>query len=174
MMNEKNDFEIERKYIIELPDFDKLKKLYSVKILNIVQSYVDLNGEYDHGRVRKIIDGNGVYYYLTIKKKITDLTRIEIENRINYDEYTKYLRSIEKNTNEVSKTRYVIYFEGFNFEIDVYPFWKKQAFCEIELKSEDEQFGFPPEINVIKEVTHDSNYTNHSIAKGTMPLKEFI
>ena len=51
------------------------------------------------------------------------------------------------------------------FEIDVYPFWKDRAIMEIELDDEGQEIVFPPEIQIIAEVTTDRRYTNSSLAK---------
>ena len=66
---------------------------------------------------------------------------------------------------QIRKTRYCLTYDKLYYEIDVFPFWKDKAIMEIELKSEDEEINFPPFINVIKEVTDDSNYKNRSLAK---------
>ena len=55
------------------------------------------------------------------------------------------------------------------FEIDVYPFSKNTAICEIELNSEHETFHFPNYINIIKEVTNDKSYSNRMLAEA-IPL----
>ena len=51
------------------------------------------------------------------------------------------------------------------FEIDVYPFWNDRAIMEIELDYEGQEIVFPPEIQIIAEVTADKRYTNSSLAK---------
>ena len=54
---------------------------------------------------------------------------------------------------------------GFYYEIDIFPFMKDNAIMEIELNSESEKIEFPKCIKVIKEVTDDFKYKNHSLAK---------
>ena len=51
------------------------------------------------------------------------------------------------------------------FEIDVYPFWNDRAIMEIELDDEGQEIIFPPEIQIIREVTSDKRYTNSSLAR---------
>ena len=51
------------------------------------------------------------------------------------------------------------------FEIDLFPFWSDRAIMEIELEREDQAVDFPPEINIIREVTEDRRYTNSSLAR---------
>ena len=55
-------------------------------------------------------------------------------------------------------------YKGQCFEIDIYPFWKDRAVMEIELENENQAADFPPEIEIIKEVTEDRRYTNSSMA----------
>ena len=48
----------------------------------------------------------------------------------------------------VEKTRWRIPYAGHILEIDVFPFWRRQAFCEAELTREDEPLdGFDPYSN---------------------------
>ena len=47
----------------------------------------------------------------------------------------------------------------------LYPFWKKQAVLECELKDETEQFEVPPYITVLRDVTEAAAYKNVSLAK---------
>ena len=49
-------------------------------------------------------------------------------------------------------------------EIDVFPFWTDRAFCEVELRSEDERFVLPDWIETVREVTDDRRYTNSALA----------
>jgi CYTH domain-containing protein len=50
-------------------------------------------------------------------------------------------------------------------EIDVYPFWSRQAVLEIELASESEEFKIPHEIKILREVTEEGAYKNAALAK---------
>ena len=51
-------------------------------------------------------------------------------------------------------------------EIDVYPEWKSTCIMEIELESEDEVPSLPDFIRVVKEVTADRRFSNHSMSKS--------
>ena len=53
-------------------------------------------------------------------------------------------------------------------EIDVFPFWDRQAYLEIELEDEKEDYKIPDFIEMVCDVTLDKKYTNHSLAK-TIP-----
>ena len=72
--------EIERKYLIRIPDQGFLKSLPSS---SIEQAYI-LNSEGRRERIRcRETDGVKVYTH-TVKKRLSDLTRIEQENEIGH------------------------------------------------------------------------------------------
>ena len=52
-------------------------------------------------------------------------------------------------------------------ELDVYPFWKDYAIVEVELSNESDKVELPMELNVIREVTEEKQFKNHSLAKNT-------
>ena len=150
--------EIERKFLIKMPDIHKLCNMKNCKGVNISQAYLDIPGK--NVRIR---NRNGIYIK-TEKTKITDITRYETESVITETEYNKLLKYKHPLLETVTKTRYCLLWMGKYFEIDVFPFSKDYAYVEIELISEDEEFTIPDFIEVIKEVTLDKRYTNKSIA----------
>ena len=164
MKNEKN-LEIERKFLIKYPDTAILESVKGAKKIDITQAYTACGT-----RLLRWQDGYMVSYIKTVKTHITDLTRIEIENEISKEEYESLLR---EETSSLKKTRYRIPFENHLLEIDIFPFWQKQAFLEIELKSEDEAFSVPEYISVIKEVTGDKSYRNYALSKKIPKEEKF-
>lgn len=163
-LGEPEPFEIERKYLIEYPDINWLESLKNCQRIEIIQTYLksDVNEEV---RVRQRgVDGNFIYFK-TIKRKVTDLKRVEIEKRLSKDEYLTLLLEADTEKRQIRKTRYCLMYENQYFEIDVYPFWNDKAILEIELSDENAEISFPSEIKVIKEVTDDESYKNASLAK---------
>ena len=149
-------YEIERKFIIRMPEFPLP---VDEKVSEIRQIY--LLGEYGSGeRVRA---RDGVYWH-TIKKKVSGFTCEESEEIISKAEFDELLLRRDPDRNEIQKTRHVFNYRDQVFEIDVYPFWKRQAVLEIELESEDTPIELPPFLSVIKEVTGDRAYLNTYIA----------
>ena len=73
---------------------------------------------------------------------------------------------IIKKKNKIKKTRYAIPIDHHIAEIDIYPFWKKQAVMEIELKSEDDSVTLPDFVEVLREVTGDRTYSNNALSKS--------
>lgn len=153
--------EIERKFLIPYPNITELKALPGCAALEIVQTYL-CGGA---ARVRKSASENGCTYTHTEKRKISELTRIEIEREISEEEYLEYLRSADPAFRPIEKTRLRIPYGGHIFEIDIFPFWQDKAVAEVELKSEDEEIAFPHWLNIIDEVTFDPAYKNVSLAR---------
>ena len=158
-----DNFEIERKYLIEYPDIGMLNGCADKS--EIVQTYLAKSAYGGSARVRKRgLDGRYTYTH-TEKKRINDIRRIELEREITEEEYHELLKSADPERKVIYKTRYCLDYLGQMFEIDVYPFWQDQAIMELELRDEAQRVTFPPFIHVIAEVTSDKRYTNSSLAK---------
>ncbi len=156
--------EIERKFLIEYPDIAFLENNPSCRRAEITQIYLkSANGE--EKRVRKRCENGEAVYYHTVKKRVTDVKRIEIETVISEKEYLELLTDADSSMRPIVKTRYCLEYGNHLFEIDVYPFWNDKAVAEVELDDENEAVAFPKEIKVIKEVTDDKAYKNSSLAK---------
>lgn len=163
-LGEPEPYEIERKFLIEYPDINWLESNPSCQRIEIIQTYLNSKAG-EEVRVRQRgMDGNYIYFQ-TIKKKVSDVKRVEIEKRLSQAEYLRLLMEADTTKRQIRKTRYCLTFESRYFEIDVYPFWNDKAIAEIELSNENEEIVFPNEIKVIKEVTDDESYKNASLAK---------
>jgi CYTH domain-containing protein len=156
-----NNLEIEKKFLIKYPDTEYLKSIS--EYTDIEQIYLESENGVSERIRKRGRDGNYLYYH-TVKIPVTDMTRIEDEHIITPEEYDKFKKRADKKYNIIYKTRYVIDYEGHALEIDVFPFWKKQAYLEIELAFEDEEFFIPDFIKVIRDVTEDRIYTNRALA----------
>lgn len=157
------NLEIEKKFIIKYPDIDYLLSLPQCTYTEIEQIY--LNGTAGKSeRIRKRGLNGDYKYYHTIKYHITDMTRTEEERLISLNEYQELKKRADSALNTIFKTRYCLPFKGHIIEIDVFPFWNKQAYMEIELEGEEEEFEIPGFIECICDVTCDKRYTNHSLA----------
>ncbi|MBQ9949954.1 MAG: AAA family ATPase [Clostridia bacterium] len=165
LLNEVESFimgglEIERKFLIKKPDTEKLKSMELCELIDIEQSYFeDANGSY---RIRKRGQYGHNIYIRTQKQAVGGAVREEIETRISEDEAIKYM---ELPHTTLHKTRACIAHGGKYFELDMYPYSDEYALLEIELLSEDEDFTLPEFCEVVREVTDDKRYSNHSIAQ---------
>lgn len=161
-------YEIERKYLIRRPDLLNLGAC--CRVLEISQTY--LTTTEGSLRVRRTEEKGVVSYVETLKRSINALRRMEIERELTEEEYDRRLAARDPRRQTIRKTRYCLPYNGHTFEIDVYPFWTKQAVMEVELEREDEAFDLPPHIRVIREVTEDPSYSNHSLAREIPPEDE--
>lgn len=163
-LGEPEPLEIERKFLIEYPDIQRLESLPNCRRIEIIQTYLKSNGG-DEARVRQRgIDGHFIYFK-TVKRKLAGAKRIEIETRLSRDEYLALLMEADTTMRQIRKTRYCLIEGARYYEIDVYPFWKDQAILEIELKSETDEVRLPEGIKVIREVTDDPAYKNAELAR---------
>ena len=160
-----NNYEIEKKFVIKYPDLDFLKSVPGTEYSDIEQIYL-LNEEGFSERIRKRGKDGNFRYYHTLKKPVTDMTRIEEEREISKDEYNELKKKACPELNIIYKTRYCIDYKGHTLEIDVFPFWKNQAFLEIELSDESEIYEIPDYLEMVADVTSDKKYTNHALAKS--------
>ena len=85
-----NGFEIERKYLIRYPNLTILGR--NAEATDIVQTYLLCPEPGSSERVRKRgADGEYVYTH-TMKTRVSNMRRVEIENEISEREYNEYLR----------------------------------------------------------------------------------
>ena len=153
-------FEIERKYLIAMPDAAFLE---GCERSGIVQTYL-LGEENTSERVRCRVWGEKTEYTHTIKHKLNNMRRIEDEQEIDKDAYAALLERADPRRKTITKTRCCFTEDGRLWELDVFPFWDDRALLEIELKDEAEEFSFPAALRMIREVTDDPRYTNSALS----------
>ncbi|MBR6779042.1 MAG: AAA family ATPase [Clostridia bacterium] len=163
-LGEPNPLEIERKYLIQKPNIELLENLNNCSKVDIIQTYL-ISEPNEEKRVRQRGLNGSYIYTLTTKTHISDIKRIETETRISQREYLTLLNNADTNVHQIKKTRYCIMHNNKYFEIDIYPFAKSTAICEIELADENESFEIPEFINILKEVTNDKRFSNYAFSK---------
>lgn len=156
----KNEFEIERKFLISMPDLAALENMGEKT--TIVQTY--LKTDEGSARVRKRGSEGCWVYTHTEKKRLSDLRRIEREREIDEAEYLRLLEKADPQRRTIHKDRYCLEYMGQLLEIDVFPFYPDRAFLEIELENEEQPVHVPTWVELIKEVTSDRRYTNAALA----------
>ncbi len=153
--------EIERKYLIRIPDAALLEKL---PVSGIEQVYI-LRPDGARERIRRRDYGENVVFTHTAKERLSDLSRVENEREISEDCYRELLALADPQRSPIRKKRYLYEFDAQCFEIDVFPFWADRALMELELESEDQEIRLPPDIEIVREVSSDRRYTNSAIAR---------
>lgn len=170
-LGEPEPLEIERKFLIYYPNIKKLEDMPNCTKVDITQTYLKSEDGVERRVRARGIDGDYMYY-LTEKKPISGIKRIETERQLTQSEYLRLLMEADNKLRTIHKTRYCLTENNQYFEIDLYADWDKQAIMEIELSSEDEVIKVPSFIKVVREVTEDEHYKNYHMAQE-MP-KQFV
>ncbi len=164
-LGEPTPMEIERKYLIAHPNLHMLEQLPNCERVDIVQTYLKSSVPGEEVRIRQRGSNGSYIYFMTRKRKISGMKRVEIEERLSQEEYISLMVQADPAFRPIHKERYCLSEQGLYFEIDIYPEWKDKAIMEIELRSEDQEIRFPEGIEVIREVTDDPSYSNHELAR---------
>ena len=163
-LNEPGPYEIERKFLIEYPDLQLLETLPNCRRLEIIQTYLRSEGD-EEIRIRQRGSKGHYTYYETRKKPGAAGKRIEVERRLSQDEYLERLMLFDPERRPIRKDRYCLTDGNQYFEVDVFPFWNHQAILSIELSDETEEIRFPSYLQVIREISGEEEYKNHTLAK---------
>ncbi|MEF2918867.1 MAG: hypothetical protein U0O22_00160 [Acutalibacteraceae bacterium] len=163
-MNGNMPLEIERKYLIKMPDISVLESQPMYMKIEMTQVYLNNQGATSGMRIRKSTINGKTSYKKTYKKSITNVTRIELEDDITEQEWKDLKFNLDPDSSPIEKVRHCFMYNNQFFELDIYSFWNDRATLEIELKSEDQKVDLPPFIDVIKEVTEDNRYKNRSLS----------
>lgn len=165
-MNEINNppMEIERKYLIQMPQLDVLEQMPNCRVDEIQQIYLTSEGGTTH-RIRRRTGGGRCVYTETIKVRVDRMSCMEYEREIQEPEYNALAQKRDPQTRPITKTRYTFLVDAQSFEIDVYPFWSQVAVLETELKTRDTEVVIPPCIRVLRELTGDRRFSNAAISK---------
>ena len=156
--------EIERKFLIRMPDFSLLEKKQDYHSDRITQTY--LKDTSATTRVRRRERNGTVTYTRTSKVRINALSCFEDERTLTKAEYEAELAFADTKLRPIEKIRHSFRENGLTYEIDVYPFWQDRAIAEVEVESEEERVALPSFIKVLQEVTDDKRYKNVNLAKS--------
>ena len=162
--------EIEYKYLIRFPDESVLLRQPGCTRVEIDQDYLLTDGSFT-SRVRRWTENGETRYYHTVKKRISRQTAEEYEELVEPCVYTELLRQKDPHLRTIRKVRYRIPYDHHLMEIDIYPFWSRQAVLEVEITSENESVSLPPWVEVLRDVTGEKAYKNVALA-GNVPAEE--
>ncbi len=161
----KTNIEIERKYIIKMPNFPQILTQEKYTKSYILQIYLTSRKGETH-RIRRRSYSDRVEFYETTKTRIDAMSVTEIEGEISEEAFARLSHQIADGTKPINKTRHTFIYKGQIFEIDVYPEWQNSAIMETELKSREDRAEIPPFIEIIREVTGDKAYSNAQMSKS--------
>ena len=150
------------KYLIAMPDMEKLTAIYNAATLDMMQTYLRETNPAVERRIRQQRNNDDYLYFYTEKHFMPDGTKWDTEKPISEKKYRQYLLEGDPELSAVHKTKYRFVFGDCRFEIDVYPFCTDKAV--MFRYSDKEETFLPPEVEVIKEVTGDPTYKNKQLA----------
>ena len=174
--NTNRPLEIERKFLIRRPDESVLSDIAGGTKYDIEQIYLPENESGERPRIRRRVGPGGVECFYTVKRKITEVTREELEQSISTEQY-ETLAAGQARPVVIRKTRWCLPAGNHTAEVDIYPFWDKTAIVEVELSDENEPFELPTVLSVIREVTGERHFLNRDMAlelHATGSVKEEI
>ena len=152
--------EIEKKFLVQ----GSMYKEQAVKVHKIKQGYIS-ETKRSISRVR-ISDNEA---YLTIKENKKQISKLEFEYSIPIEEGLYLLENLCNNVT-ITKTRYIVKFGGFVWEVDEFDGENKGlVVAEIELDHETQKFGKPSWVG--DEVTSDERYYNINLMMN--PFKKW-
>lgn len=160
----RTELEIERKYLIRMPDAAFLAGLPGCVIWDVEQTYLNRGADGSSRRIRRIEVGGTVKYIFTRKRRVDEMSCEETEGEISAEEYAQLAEQADPERRPVVKRRFRIPYAGQLLEVDIYRFWSDRATLEIELKDENQQVVLPEWLDVIREVTGEDAYKNLNLA----------
>ena len=156
--------EVWHKYLIAMPDVEKLQTEFSASAIDMMQTYLVKTQPNVVRRIRQQKNGQEYLYFYT-EKRYADKDAWETEKPITQKEYVQYLMEADTALHAVHKTKYRFSVDGQRFEIDVYPFSQEHAIMRAELPEGKNVPERLPEIEILREVTGDPAYKNSSLAR---------
>ena len=154
--------EIERKFLVEMPQIAALEKLQGFRRVEIEQAYLPTTND-ERLRIRKWVENGQAIYYKTRRRHVNG-QRLEVEERLTQRSYKEMLEEAGEALQLLRKTRYSLQYDGQLFQLDVYPFWQEQAVVKIELNEENGEVRLPPELKLIREVTGEREFKDYALA----------
>ena len=163
--------EIERKYLIRMPDEARLAAMPGCEIWEILQTYLTGCGNGYSRRVRRVRVSGVEKYIQTEKIRVSAMSARESEKELSREAYLKLMQEADPALNSIDKRRYRIPYKGQLLEIDVYTFWNDRATLEIELADEAQQPILPDWLEIVRELTGEPAYKNLYLARR-VPMEE--
>ena len=156
--------EVWHKYLIAMPDVEKLQTEFSASAIDMMQTYLVKTQPNVVRRIRQQKNGQEYLYFYT-EKRYADKDAWETEKPITQKEYVQYLMEADTALHAVHKTKYRFSVDGQRFEIDVYPFSQERAIMRAELPEGKNAPERLQEIEILREVTGEAAYKNSSLAR---------
>ena len=152
--------EEERKYIVKL-----VGEVPNAIDSDIVQTYLSGEPGSEIRLRRRSFEGGKYVYVHTSKKRISDKEQIETERQINANLYESMLQQADPYRSTIRKHRKSFIWKGQYFELDSFE-QPVHDLMILETKgiAQHENVNFPPFIQVVEDITGNTQYDNYNIA----------
>ena len=161
----------ERKFLIRRADPQSLSAYSPVEQL-ITQSYLLSKSYGTERRARKVQSQGSTAYYYIEKQQISAVERIERERMLSQKEYVKLISEVDPLFGSITKRRYCMKYDGQYMTIDTYAGSPTLAILDVQLTEDHPNVQFPPELQVIRDVTEKKAYRGNMIAQKMGQLTE--
>ena len=168
-----SEIEIERKYVIKMPDVATLRAMPDYTESEITQTYLATAEDGVTERVRRRVRGGISRFYHTVKRRIDKMSCKEDEREITEAEYRALILRSDAESRPIEKTRYTFSCGALTVEIDKYALWDNIAVLEVELPSRETVMELPGFVEVLFEATGNFAFSNASLAKK-FPTEEGV
>jgi len=157
--------EIERKFLIERPDFSRFPE--PLQKIDIEQVYLLTEDPRVERRVRRRGQGGYYVYFQTQKRSVRPGVRNEEEWQIGERAYLHALAyDYDPKSRIIRKERFCFPWKSQYFELDVFRGEHKGThLLEIESTDEQQEIIIPPFIKIIREVTDEPAFSNRELAR---------
>ena len=156
--------QIQKKYLVSMPDIDSILSSTLCTKSNIVQTYIMSTDKYKERRIRQRGTDGDYIYTLTEKVIIEDSSSSVREKNISQGDYISYLANSDIGLHQIRKNRFCFVDNNRYFELDVFPFSTTKALLEVKLTDKNDGIELPSFINVLDDVTDNKNYSTKALA----------
>lgn len=157
--------EIERKYIIEMPEARLMESCAGYSKSEILQIYLTSPRGITH-RIRKRVTDGKASFYETKKVRIDKCSSEELERELSEAEFFDLSKRRAEDSRPIKKVRHSFLYLGQLFEVDIYSEWSRTCILETELSSRDKWVIFPTFLRVVREVTGVKGYSNAAMSRA--------
>ncbi|MBR3319479.1 AAA family ATPase [Candidatus Saccharibacteria bacterium] len=171
-LGEPRPLEERRRYLIKVPEEEVALKGF--RKVEIMQTYLPSEGDKEIYVRQRGINGKFSYTKTVCYDASKPGSSIELESRIEHDEYAKHLIAADSRMAQIRKNRYCYVDPDRHYlKIDYFFGVPGYALLEIELRNVNEEVVLPGWARVVCEVTNDPRFSNYEISRtgGKIPTK---
>ena len=171
-LGEPRPLEERRRYLIKVPEEEIVLKGF--RKVEIMQTYLPSEGDKEIYVRQRGINGKFSYTKTVCYGASDPGSSIELESRIEHDEYAKHLIAADSRMTVIRKNRYCyVDPERHYLKIDFFFGTLGYALLEVEVRDVNEEVALPGWARVVCEVTKDPRFGNYEISRtgGKLPTR---